>query len=232
MKKIFRVLLGVIASCGVFYLFYHYDLSSILTLHGLKTNQTRLNHYFLAHPYTVCLIYFVTYVGVTALSLPGATILTLGGGAIFGVLLGSILVSFASTLGATCAFLISRYVLRNWVQKRFSKNLKMVNEGVKKDGRLYLLVLRLLPVVPFFVVNFLMGLTSLPSWTFMWVSQLGMLPATVIYVNAGTQLAQIQSLNDILTFRILLSLSALGLLPIATKFIVSMTLSRKLSVKS
>jgi uncharacterized membrane protein YdjX (TVP38/TMEM64 family) len=137
--------------------------------------------------------FFVVYVAVTALSLPGAAIMTLAGGAVFGLLWGTVLVSFASSIGATLAFLASRFLLRDWVQARFGERLRAINAGVEKEGGFYLFTLRLVPVFPFFMINLLMGLTPMRAWTFYWVSQVGMLAGTMVYVNAGTQLAGIDS---------------------------------------
>jgi uncharacterized membrane protein YdjX (TVP38/TMEM64 family) len=175
---------------------------------------------YAARPLAVIFGYFLIYVAVTALSIPGAAIMTLAGGALFGVLAGTLIVSFASTIGATLAFLASRYLFRDWVQTRFGDRLSGVNEGVARDGAFYLFSLRLVPVFPFFAVNLLMGLTPIRTWTYYWVSQIGMLLGTIVYVNAGTQLASIQSLRDIASPVLLASFAALGLLPWAGKAIM------------
>ena len=165
--------------------------------------------------------YFLSYVVMTAFSLPGAVWMTLGGGAFFGLLTGTFVVSFASTIGATLAMLISRFLLRDWVHGRFKQQMKTINSGVQKDGGFYLFTLRLLPVVPFFVINMVMGLTPLRTSTFYWVSQLGMLPGTLVYVNAGSELAKIESLGDILSPTLIGSFVLLGIFPLLVKKIIS-----------
>ncbi len=189
-------------------------------LQVLKTKQATIDAYFHSNPILTAAVYFVVYVAVTALSLPGATVMTLAGGAVFGLLWGTLLVSFASTIGATLAFLVSRFLLRDIIQQRFGDKLKAVNAGVEKDGGFYLFTLRLVPAFPFFVINLVMGLTPLATRTFYWVSQLGMLAGTLVYVNAGTQLARIESLNDILSPALIASFTLLGIFPIITRKIV------------
>ena len=171
------------------------------------------------------------YVAVTALSLPGATLMTLVGGALFGTALGIAIISFASTIGATCAFLLSRYLFKDWVQKRFSKQLATINEGIEKEGSYYLFTLRLVPLLPFFIINLVMGLTSIKTFSFYWVSQVGMFLGTLVYVNAGTQLAKLDSLAGILSPALIISFSLLGLLPLITKKITELINSRKVYKK-
>jgi dihydrolipoamide dehydrogenase len=173
------------------------------------------------------LIFFALYVAVTGLSLPGAALLTLIAGAIFGLLWGTLIVSFASTLGATLAFLVARFLLRDWVQSRFSEKLKAVNRGVAKDGPFYLFTLRLVPLFPFFVINLVMGLSPIRATTFYWVSQIGMLPGTLVYVNAGTQIASIDSLNGILSPTLLASFALLGVFPLLAKKLVAFIKARR-----
>jgi uncharacterized membrane protein YdjX (TVP38/TMEM64 family) len=197
--------------------FFAFDVGSYLTLDHLKAQQASLSAYVAANPWQSGLAFFAVYVAVAALSLPGAAILTLVGGAIFGFWWGLLLVSFASSLGATLAFLSSRFLLRDWVQSKFGERLKPINEGVKKDGPFYLFALRLVPLFPFFVVNLLMGLTPIKTLTFYWVSQLGMLAGTAVFVNAGTQLAQISSLKGILSPQIIGSFVLLGVFPVIAK---------------
>ncbi len=197
--------------------FFIFDLQRYLTLDVLKQQQRGLSDFYAAHPWQTILIYLTLYVATTALSLPGATLLTLAGGALFGLLIGSVVISFASSIGATLAFLASRFLLRDYVQKKFADRLQRVNDGFAKDGAFYLFTLRLIPAVPFFVVNLLMGITPIRAWHFYVVSQLGMLPATLIYTNAGTQLAQLQSLRDIVSPGVLVSLALLGLFPLLAK---------------
>ena len=171
--------------------------------------------------------FFAIYVGVTALSLPGAAIMTLAAGALFGLVTGTILVSFASTLGATLAFLASRFLFHDVVQRRFGSYLKKINEGVEKDGAFYLFGLRLVPAFPFFAINLVMGLVPMRTWTFYWVSQVGMLAGTVVYVNAGTQLAAIDSLGGLLSPALIASFAALGLFPLIARKVLQFLQSRK-----
>ena len=163
------------------------------------------------------LLFFLGYIVVTALALPISLLKTLLAGALFGLLPGVILTSFASTIGSTLCFLISRYLFKNIFQEKYKKYLVKVNLGIKKEGLLYLLFLRLSPIFPFFLINLTFGLTQMKWTNFYWISQLGMLPATVLFVNAGNQLSQINNLEDILTMKVIVSLSAIGLLPIVTK---------------
>jgi uncharacterized membrane protein YdjX (TVP38/TMEM64 family) len=166
------------------------------------------------------LVYVLVYTVVTALSLPAASLLTLVGGALFGRWLGTAAVSLSSTFGATLAFLSSRYLFREFVQRRFSEKLQSFDRGIATDGAYYLLVLRLVPLFPFFLVNLGMGLTSIRTWTYVWVSWLGMLPATFLYVNAGTELATIDSLKGIVSPGVLVSLALLGIVPLIIRKIV------------
>ncbi|MGD9471204.1 MAG: FAD-dependent oxidoreductase [Novosphingobium sp.] len=197
------------------------DLGQYLTLDALKAQQTAIDGYYVANPLLVVATFFAVYVVLTALSVPGAVILTLAAGAIFGVTTGTLVVSFASTIGATLAFLASRYLFHDAVQARFGPRLRPVNEGMARDGAFYLFSLRLVPVFPFFAVNLLMGLTPIRTWTYFWVSQLGMLLGTVVYVNAGTQLARIEALSDIASPGLLASFAALGALPWLGKWIMA-----------
>ena len=193
------------------------DLQRFLDLDYLKAQQTQFQALYHAHPAALLTGYGLLYVVVTAFSIPGAVVLTLAGGALFGLLAGTIVVSFASTLGATLACAVARYLLRNWVQERFGERLQKINQGFEKEGGWYLFGLRLVPVFPFFVINLVMGITPIRLSTYAWVSQLGMLPATIVYVNAGRQLAQIDSLQSILSPALIFSFILLGLLPIAAK---------------
>jgi len=199
---------------GAFFLF---DLGRFLSLEYIQSQRTGLADYFQANPIPMALGFFLVYVAVTGLSLPGAAILTLVAGAIFGVFWGTIIVSFASTLGATLAFLLSRFLLRDWVQKKFGDRLSAINAGIEKDGAFYLFGLRLVPLFPFFVINLVMGLTPIPARTYAWVSQVGMLAGTLVYVNAGTQLAQLESLSGILSPGLLGSFVLLGLFPLIAR---------------
>ncbi|HSQ73221.1 MAG TPA: FAD-dependent oxidoreductase, partial [Rubrivivax sp.] len=212
-------------------LYRHFDLGRLLTLDNLKASRDALASTYQAQPLRTLLAYFGVYVLATALSIPGAVILTLAAGAMFGLGMGLLVVSFASSLGALLAFLASRYLLRDTVQARFGKLLAPINEGVKKDGTFYLLTLRLVPVFPFWLINLLMGLTPIGAGRFYLVSQLGMLAGTAVYVNAGTQLAAIQSPGDILSPRLLGSFVLLGLFPLVAKAIVGWLQGRKVYAK-
>ena len=214
-KMIKSALLIVIAALiAAFFLF---DLGQYLTLDALKARQHDFQQFYIAHRALTLGAYFLIYVAVTALSLPGAAIMTLAGGALFGFLPALIVVSFASSIGATLAFLVSRFLLRDWVQARFGERLKAVNAGVEKEGAFYLFTLRLVPLFPFFVINLVMGLTPMRTLTFYWVSQLGMLAGTAVYVNAGTQLGQIETLAGILSLPLLISFALLGLFPLLAR---------------
>lgn len=199
----------------------------VLSLDGLREGQARWASWQAEQPLVFAGGFFAIYVAATALSLPGAAILTLAAGALFGLVQGTILVSFASTLGATLAFLLSRYLFRDSVQEKFSARLKPINDGIARDGALYLFTLRLAPVFPFFLVNLLMGLTPIRVWTYAWVSQLGMLAGTVVYVNAGTQLAQLDSLQGIVSPTMLTSFALLAVFPFIAKAITRWLQRRK-----
>ena len=230
-KKIFTRALILFVAVVLLILFFVFDLHQKITLEGLKSGLGQLQAWRDAAPFEIALGYFLLYVLTTALSLPGALVLTLAGGAVFGFIEGFLLVSFASTLGATLAFLAARYVLRDWVQQRFGEKLKPINEGIQKEGAFYLFTLRLVPVFPFFLINLLMGLTPMRPLTYYWVSQVGMLAGTIIYVNAGTQLAAIDSLNGILSPAIIFSLAALGLFPLIAKKIIDIFKKNKIYAK-
>ena len=195
--------------------FFALDLGRYLSLAFLKDSQASFQAVFEQKPVWVTLAFFAVYVAVTGLSLPGAVIMTLAAGAGFGLVLGTIVVSFASTLGATLAMLAARYLLRDSIQARFGKRLDEINKGIEKEGAFYLFSLRLIPAVPFFALNLLMGLTRIRTWTYFWVSQLGMLAGTVVYVNAGTQIAKIDSLQSIASPALIGSFVLLGVLPLA-----------------
>ena len=220
-------LIILLAVVGLVVAFFAFDLQRYLTLESLKAQQAAIEAYTGNHPFRATLYYGLAYVAVTALSLPGATVLTLAGGAIFGLLWGTLIVSFASTIGATLAFLAARFLFRDLVRKRFVDRLEAVDAGIRRDGPFYLFTLRLVPVFPFFVINLVMGLTAMPVHTFYWVSQLGMLPGTIVYVNAGTQLARIESLGDILSPGLLGSFALLGLFPWIAKWTVERIRTRR-----
>ena len=213
MKKSALLLLIVLAMA----LFFILGFDQYLTLDALKASQGKFQSMLAQSPWLVTFSCFALYVAVVALSLPGATLMTLAMGALFGLWAGTLLVSFASSMGATLAFLASRYLLRDTVQQRFGDRLKGINEGMEKDGALYLFMLRLVPAFPFVLINLLMGLTHIPVRTFYWISQLGMLAGTLVYVNAGTQLARIDSLSGILSPEVLLSFALLGIFPLIAR---------------
>jgi len=198
-----------------------------VTFESLKAQQAALDDWYRAHPWQTVLAYFAVYVAVTGLSLPGATLMTLAGGAVFGLLWGTVIVSFASSLGATLAFLASRFVLRDWVRSRFGERVKAIDEGLAKDGAFYLFTLRLLPVVPFFLINLALGLSAMRARTFYWVSQVGMLAGTLVYVNAGTQLARLESPRGILSWQLLGAFLLLGLFPLVAKGVIDALKARR-----
>ena len=198
-----------------------------LTFEHLKAQQAAFQGYYGAQPWQTAAAYFLVYVAVTGLSLPGAAVMTLVGGAIFGLARGTLIVSFAASLGATLAFFASRFLLRDWVQRRFGAQLRTINQGVEKEGAFYLFTLRLIPVIPFFAINLAMGLTPMRTWTFYWVSQLGMLAGTIVYVNAGTQLAAIESPAGILSPGLIGAFVLLGVFPLIAKRIVDAVKARR-----
>jgi pyruvate/2-oxoglutarate dehydrogenase complex dihydrolipoamide dehydrogenase (E3) component/uncharacterized membrane protein YdjX (TVP38/TMEM64 family) len=207
--------------------FFAFDLGRFFSLAYLKSSQAEFAALYEARPVAVVGVFLLVYVAATALSLPGATILTLAAGAIFGLIAGTVIVSFASSIGATLAFLAARFLLRDSVQARFGARLAEIDKGVAKEGAFYLFTLRLVPLVPFFVINLLMGLTKMKAGTFYWVSQLGMFAGTVVYVNAGTQLAKIDSLKGILSPGLIGSFVLLGVFPIVAKKIVGAIQARR-----
>ncbi|WP_445426583.1 FAD-dependent oxidoreductase [Alishewanella sp. HL-SH06] len=226
-KKIVVLLLLLLLAGSFFY----FDLHQLLTFAGLKQGLTEFSQWYQASPWLVAGGFFLFYVLVTALSLPGALILTVASGALFGLWQGLLLVSFASSIGATLAFLVARYMLRSTLQQKFSTRLKAIDQGIERDGAFYLFTLRLVPIFPFFLINILMGLTALKAGTFYWVSQVGMLAGTFVYVNAGTQIAQLDSLAGILSLNMLLSFALLGLFPWLAKGLIKLINQRRLYAK-
>jgi uncharacterized membrane protein YdjX (TVP38/TMEM64 family) len=224
------VIVAVVVGLGV--IFKVLGLGQYFTFSYIKTSQEKFATLYSDHRFMVIAAYMTIYILVTSLSLPGAAIMTLAGGAFFGLLIGTIVVSFASTIGATLACFVSRFVLRDWVQGRFEDKLKEVNEGIVREGSFYLFTLRLIPIFPFWLINLVMGLTKMPLRTFYWVSQVGMLAGTVVYVNAGKELAKINSISGILSPGLILSFVLLGLFPIATKKLLSSYKSKKASASN
>ncbi len=228
-KKIAKKIAVITAVVLLAAIFKVLGLEQYFTLSYVKSSQAKLAALYADHRLMVISAYIVIYILVTSLSLPGAAIMTLAGGALFGLLIGTIVVSFASTIGATLACFVSRFVLRDWVQERFEDRLKEVNEGIAREGSFYLFTLRLIPIFPFWLINLVMGLTKMPLRTFYWVSQAGMLAGTIVYVNAGKELAKIRSISGILSPGLIISFVLLGLFPIVTKKLLSLYKSKKAS---
>ncbi len=209
------VVLGIVA-------FQYFELGQYLSLEYIKASQKEFQALYHQNRISVLAAYVGIYIAVTALSLPGAAVLTLTGGGLFGLVTGTLAVSFASTVGATLACIVSRFLLRDWVQGKFGDRLSAINTGIEKEGAFYLFSLRLVPIFPFFVINLVMGLTRMRLLTFFWVSQVGMLPGTVVYVNAAKELAQIDSLSGIMAPDVLVSFAVLGLFPVTVKKLLSL----------
>lgn len=223
-KSRIALLVLIIAAITVFFTF---DIGQYLDLSWFKAQQDRLQASVDANPVISAGVFFLVYVAVTALSLPGAAVMTLVTGALFGMLWGTLLVSFASSIGATLAFLVARYLLRDWVQNKYGQRLKAINRGVEKDGAFYLFTLRLVPAFPFFVINLVMGLTPIRTATFYIVSQLGMLAGTLVFVYAGTQLGSIEHTSDVLSPGLIAAFVLLGLFPLIARKVVERARSRK-----
>lgn len=218
-------IVGLIIGCLA--AFQYLGLGQYLSLDYLKQSQQRFAGLYGARPVAVIAIYMLIYIAVTALSLPGAVIMTLAGGALFGLAVGTVLISFASTIGATLACLVSRFLLRDWVQKKFGERLAPINKGIEREGGFYLFTMRLVPAFPFFLINLAMGVTRIPLFQYYWVSQIGMLPGTIVYVNAGKELAKIDSASGILSPSLLVSFALLGLFPLTVKKIMAAVNRRK-----
>ena len=223
LNKIILIAVIVIAVAA----FRIFNLGEYLSLSYIKESRQKFEVLYAAHTIPVVGGYMLVYILVTSLSLPGAAVMTLVGGALFGLLRGAIIVSFASAIGATLACFVSRFVLRDWAQGRFGERLKTVNDGIEREGPFYLFTLRLIPVFPFWLINLLWGLTKMPLRTFYWVSQVGMLPGTIVYVNAGKELGKIDSLSGILSPGLILSFVILGLFPLITKKLMAWYKSHK-----
>jgi uncharacterized membrane protein YdjX (TVP38/TMEM64 family) len=215
-KNVRKIIIGCVVVLGIV-VFRYFDLGQYLSLDYLKASQARFLELYLENRLLVAAAYMGIYIVVTALSLPGATVLTLAGGGLFGLVIGTLVVSIASTIGATLACMVSRFLLREWVQDKFGDRLATINRGIEEEGAFYLFSLRLVPLFPFFVINLAMGLTRMRLFTFFWVSQIGMLAGTLAYVNAGKELAKIESLSGIMSPGVLISFAVLGLLPITAK---------------
>ena len=216
-NKQIKIMLLIAFFTIVVALFFVLDLQKYLTLEYLKSSKAFFISSYENNPILVLGSYFLFYIVITAFSLPGAVWMTLGGGAFFGLFAGTVIVSFASSIGATLAMLISRFLLRDWMQSRFEKQMQIINAGINKDGGFYLFTLRLVPAVPFFLIFLGIGLTPLRAGTFYWVSQLGMLPGTLVYINAGSELGKIHSLGEILSPTLIASFILLGIFPLLVK---------------
>jgi pyruvate/2-oxoglutarate dehydrogenase complex dihydrolipoamide dehydrogenase (E3) component/uncharacterized membrane protein YdjX (TVP38/TMEM64 family) len=213
--------IAVITAVAIaFSAWFYFDLGQFLQFDVLQQRIGELRSWYAHNPLLAGVIYFFVYIAVTALSIPGAAVMTLAGGALFGFWYALLLVSFASTIGATLAFQVSRVLLRDWVQEKFERQLRAVNEGFAKDGSFYLFSLRLVPLFPFFAINLLMGLLPIAAWRYYWVSQLGMLPATAVYVNAGTQLGQLESAAGIISVPLLGSFLLLAAFPFLARYLL------------
>ena len=226
-KIVVKRILVLAAILSIIVAFKAFNLGESLGLSYVKASQQRFEILYSEHRFPVIASYMLIYILVTSLSLPGAVVMTLAGGALFGLLTGTIVVSFASTIGATLACFLSRFVLRDWVQGKFGEKLKTVNEGIEKEGAFYLFTLRLIPVFPFWLINLVMGLTKMPLKTFYLTSQVGMFPGTIVYVNAGKELAKVDSLSGILSPGLIFSFVLLGLFPIIMKKLLALYRSKK-----
>ncbi|MFA5354141.1 MAG: TVP38/TMEM64 family protein [Thermodesulfovibrionales bacterium] len=215
------VVLAAVAAFNIF------NLGQYLTLDYIKVSQEKFSLLYAEHRLAVILAYAGIYIVVTSLSLPGAAVMTLAGGALFGLLSGTLVVSFSSTIGATIACFVSRFILRDWVQGRFGDKLATVHEGIEMEGAFYLFTLRLIPLLPFWLINLVMGLTKMPLRKFFWVSQVGMLPGTIVYVNAGKELAKIDSFSGIISPGLVLSFVLLGIFPLAAKKLLGLYKKRR-----
>ncbi|MBN7798249.1 FAD-dependent oxidoreductase [Parahaliea mediterranea] len=224
-RKRILVLLIIAALIGAWFVF---GLGDLLRLEAVKAHVETLQHWCAARPLLAGALYLLAYIAVTALALPGAALMTLAGGALFGFWYALLLASFGSTIGGTLCFLVSRWLLRDWVQDRFRHQLRAINRGFARDGTFYLLTLRLVPLFPFFLVNLVMGLLPVGAGRFYWVSQLGMLPATAVFVNAGTQLGQLESAAGIMSPGLLLSFALLGLFPLVARRLVDGLRARRM----
>ena len=222
------ILVGLLALLVL--LFWYFELGQYLTLEYIKSKQADFQALYDEHGLTLVLGYMAMYVIVTALSLPGAAVLTLAGGALFGFWVTLVAVSFASTIGATLACFVSRFVLRDWVQNKFGVKLQKINDGIEREGAFYLFTMRLVPVFPFFLINLAMGLTPMLLRTFYWVSQLGMLPGTMVYVNAGKELGKIESLAGILSPSLLVSFALLGIFPLVARKVLEIVKRKRSTV--
>ena len=224
MKKKIIIILAIVVLVALFKVL---NVEDYLSLSYIKASQIKFETLYAENRAAVIAGFMLMYIVVTSLSLPGGAVMGLAAGALFGLLTGTIAVSFASTVGATIACFVSRFMLRDWIQTKFGHKLKTVNEGIQREGAFYLFTLRLIPVFPFWLINLIMGLTKMPLRRYYWVSQLGMLPGTIVFVNAGKELGKIESLSGIFSPGLILSFALLGLFPIATKKLLALYNARK-----
>ncbi|SDL17642.1 Uncharacterized membrane protein YdjX, TVP38/TMEM64 family, SNARE-associated domain [Maridesulfovibrio ferrireducens] len=223
-----KILIFILLLAGVF-LFFALDFDRFLTLDYLKSSRQEFQVFYELHPFGSIFSFFVIYVVIVGLNLPGAAVLGLAGGALFGFTVGVVTISFASSIGATIACFFSRYLFRDYVQRRFGDKLEKVNNGIKNEGAFYLFTMRLIPAIPFVVINLVMGLTPMRLRTFYWVSQIGMLPGTMVFVNAGKELGQISSVSGILQPSLIISFIILGLFPLFVRKAVSFVKERNIN---
>lgn len=224
MKKKIIIILAIVVLVALFKVL---NVEDYLSLSYIKASQIKFETLYAENRAAVIAGFMLMYIVVTSLSLPGGAVMGLAAGALFGLLTGAIAVSFASTVGATIACFVSRFMLRDWIQTKFGHKLKTVNEGIQREGAFYLFTLRLIPVFPFWLINLIMGLTKMPLRRYYWVSQVGMLPGTIVFVNAGKELGKIESLSGIFSPGLILSFALLGLFPIATKKLLALYNARK-----
>jgi len=226
-RQVLQKIALVFILLGVVLAYQYMGLDQYLNLNYLKESRDSFLELYQNKPFMVLGVYFCCYICMTALSLPGALIFSLAGGAVFGVVTGTLVVSFASSIGATAACFFSRYLVGNWVQDKFGEKLQVINRGVEEEGLFYLFTLRLIPLFPFFMINLAMGLTQMPIRSFYWVSQLGMLPGTIVFINAGSQLGQLESLSGILSPSLLISFALIGVFPLIARKSISWFKSRR-----
>jgi len=218
-KKVLKIALLLVFLTAIVS-FFAFDLKQYITLEYAKEQRNLLASYYKDNTFLTILIFMLIYIAVTSLSLPGAAIMTISAGAFFDPITGVIIVSFASTIGATIAFLIARFLLRDYIQDKYREKLKPINEGFEKEGAFYLFALRLVPAFPFFIINILMSLTPIRTITFFFASQVGMIPAIIIYVYAGAEIGKIESLSDIASSNLIIAFILLGIFPLLAKRLV------------
>jgi uncharacterized membrane protein YdjX (TVP38/TMEM64 family) len=216
-KRHTKKILIMVAAAVLIAAYYFFDLGHYINLSYIKSSQDRFYTLYAEHGFVVIAVYMLFYILVTSLALPGAVVMTLAGGALFGLAAGTIIVSFSSSIGATLACFVSRYLLRDWVRSRFGEKLSKIYRGIEEEGSFYLFTLRLVPIFPFFMINLVMGLTTMRLSMFYLISQIGMLPGTIVFVNAGRELSKIESLSGILSPSLIVSFALLGLFPMVTK---------------